>query len=166
MTSSYSRCRTDNIHHDYFYQFLYDPLTLTISYELYSSWLFLSVPIWPHHNRDAIRVIFIKSSPHWVRYRTVRHVLFLDILSCIVWLRSRTSITFLCYLESTYLCHKWPRICSTCRKHFPSFPRSWLITWFVTRLTRRVSLVQQELLTLPEHMSSPRFLVEFVLLDL
>ena len=36
-----------------------------------------------------------------------------------------------------------------------SFPHSWLITWFVTRLTRQVSLVEQELLTLPEHMSSP-----------
>jgi hypothetical protein len=32
-----------------------------------------------------------------------------------------------------------------------SFPRSWLITGFVTRLTSRVSLVEQELLTLPEH---------------
>jgi len=29
------------------------------------------------------------------------------------------------------------------------------MTWFVTRLTRRVSLVQQELLTLLEHQSSP-----------
>jgi hypothetical protein len=37
-----------------------------------------------------------------------------------------------------------------------SFPRSWLITGFVTRLTRRVSLVEQELLTIPEHPSSPR----------
>jgi len=36
-----------------------------------------------------------------------------------------------------------------------SFPRSWLITGFVTRLTRRVSLVEQKLLTLPEHLSSP-----------
>ena len=36
-----------------------------------------------------------------------------------------------------------------------SFPRSRLITGFVTRLTRRVSLVEQELLTLPEHLSSP-----------
>jgi len=36
-----------------------------------------------------------------------------------------------------------------------SFPRSWLITGFVTRLTRRVSLVEQELPTLPEHLSSP-----------
>jgi hypothetical protein len=44
-----------------------------------------------------------------------------------------------------------PLVVSTSR----FFPRSWLITGFVTRLTRRVSLVEQELLTLPEHMSSP-----------
>ena len=36
-----------------------------------------------------------------------------------------------------------------------SFPHSWLITGFVTRLTRWVSLVEQELPTLPEHLSSP-----------
>jgi hypothetical protein len=36
-----------------------------------------------------------------------------------------------------------------------SFPRSRLITGFVTRLTRRVPLVEQELLTLLEHLSSP-----------
>ena len=36
-----------------------------------------------------------------------------------------------------------------------SFSHSWLITGFVTRLTRRVSLVEQELLTLPEHPSPP-----------
>ena len=35
------------------------------------------------------------------------------------------------------------------------FPCSWLITGFITRLTRRVSLVEQELPTLPEHLSSP-----------
>ena len=34
-------------------------------------------------------------------------------------------------------------------------PCSWLITGFVTRLTRRVSLVEQELTTLPEHLSLP-----------
>jgi hypothetical protein len=38
---------------------------------------------------------------------------------------------------------------------FRSFPHTWLITGFVTRSTRRVSLVEQELLTLPEHLSSP-----------
>ena len=36
-----------------------------------------------------------------------------------------------------------------------SFPHSWLITGFVTRLTRRVPLVERELPTLPEHLSSP-----------
>jgi hypothetical protein len=36
-----------------------------------------------------------------------------------------------------------------------SFPHLWLITGCVTRLTRRVSLVEQELLTLPGHLSSP-----------
>jgi hypothetical protein len=35
------------------------------------------------------------------------------------------------------------------------FPHSRLITGCVTRLTRRMSLVEQELLTLPEHLSSP-----------
>jgi hypothetical protein len=35
-----------------------------------------------------------------------------------------------------------------------SFPQSWLIPGFVTRLTQRVSLVEQELPTLPEHLSS------------
>jgi hypothetical protein len=36
-----------------------------------------------------------------------------------------------------------------------SFPRSWLITGFVIKLTRRVSLVEQQLLSLPEQLSSP-----------
>jgi hypothetical protein len=36
-----------------------------------------------------------------------------------------------------------------------SFPHSWLITGSTTRLTRRVSLVEEELITLPEHLSSP-----------
>jgi hypothetical protein len=37
---------------------------------------------------------------------------------------------------------------------FRSFPHSRLITGFVTRLTRQVPLVEQELLTLQEHLSS------------
>ena len=47
--------------------------------------------------------------------------------------------------------------------HLSSFPQSRLIIGFVTRLTRRVSLVEQELLTLPEHLSSFPVLVGFVL---
>ena len=46
-----------------------------------------------------------------------------------------------------YMCHTWPRICSPSRKHL-SFPHSWLITGFVTRVILRVPLVMQELLTL------------------
>ena len=69
-------------------------------------------------------------------------------------------MTWLTVME--YLCHKWPRICSTC--HVPlvvntsrSFPHSLLITGFVTKLTRRVPLVEKELLTLLEHLSSSPF---------
>jgi hypothetical protein len=46
-----------------------------------------------------------------------------------------------------------------------SFPHSRLITGFVTRLIRWVPLVEKELLTLPEHLSSPRLLVGFALID-
>ena len=46
-----------------------------------------------------------------------------------------------------------------------SLPMSFVIE-FVTRLRRRLSLVEQELLTLPEHLSSPLVLVGFVLLSL
>jgi len=65
-------------------------------------------------------------------------------------------MTLLTVME--YLCHKWPRIWSTCPTFVNtsrSFPHSWLITGFVTRLTWRVPLVEQELLTLSEHLSSP-----------
>jgi hypothetical protein len=50
-----------------------------------------------------------------------------------------------------YLCHEYvPLVVSTSR----SFPHSCLITVFVARLTRRVPLVEQELLPFPEHLSS------------
>jgi hypothetical protein len=44
-----------------------------------------------------------------------------------------------------------PLVVSTSR----SFPHSWLITGFVTGLTRRVPLMEQERLTLLEHLSWP-----------
>jgi hypothetical protein len=37
---------------------------------------------------------------------------------------------------------------------FRPFPHSWLITGLVTRVTRRVPLMEQELLTIPEHLNS------------
>jgi hypothetical protein len=36
-----------------------------------------------------------------------------------------------------------------------SFPHAWLITGWTTRITRRVALVEKELLTLLEHLNSP-----------
>jgi hypothetical protein len=58
------------------------------------------------------------------------------------------TMTWLAVTE--YLCHQWPRICFLVVSNSRSFPHLWLITVFVTRLTRRVPLVEQELLTLPE----------------
>ena len=57
-------------------------------------------------------------------------------------------------------------ICSTCRKHFHVLSSFMTYHGFVTRLTQQVSLVEQELPTLPEHPSSPPVLLGFVLLDL
>ena len=47
-----------------------------------------------------------------------------------------------------------------------SFHHSWHFTRLITWVTRWVPLVEQELLVLPEHLSSPLFLVGFVLLNL
>ena len=44
---------------------------------------------------------------------------------------------------------------TTCRNHYPVLSCSWLVTGFVNRVTRRVSLVEQELLILPENLHSP-----------
>ena len=62
-------------------------------------------------------------------------------------------MTLLTIME--YLRHKWSRICSTCRKHFHVLSSFTTYHRFPIRLTRRVPLVEQELLTLPEHMNSP-----------
>ena len=68
---------------------------------------------------------------------------------------SFTVTTTTCLTVMEYLCNKWPRICSLVGNTSRSFPRSLLIIGFVTRLPWRVLLVEQELCTLPEHMSSP-----------
>ena len=65
----------------------------------------------------------------------------------------KNYITWLTVME--YLCHKWPRICCTCRTHFPVLSSFMTChTGFVDSLTWWVPLVEQELLTLPEHVSS------------
>ena len=63
------------------------------------------------------------------------------------------NLTWLTAME--YLCHKWPRICSICHKLFPVLSSFMTYHQLVTRLTRWMPLVEQELPTLPEHLSSP-----------
>jgi hypothetical protein len=46
------------------------------------------------------------------------------------------TMTWLTLTATEYMCHKWPRIYSTCSRNFQSFPHSWLITELVTRVTR------------------------------
>ena len=48
----------------------------------------------------------------------------------------------------------WAHLPMTMKVDFWSLPHSWLITGFVTRIIRRVSHVEQELTTFPEHQSS------------
>jgi hypothetical protein len=63
-------------------------------------------------------------------------------------------MTWLLVTVTGHLCHRWPWICSTHAlvvNTFRSFPHPWLITGFVTGVTRRVPLMEQELPTLPEH---------------
>jgi hypothetical protein len=63
---------------------------------------------------------------------------------------SFTVATMTWLTDKEYLGHKWPHIiCSTCHSTSRSFPHSWLITGFVTRLTRRVPLEEQELTAYP-----------------
>jgi hypothetical protein len=50
--------------------------------------------------------------------------------------------------------------------HNPILPHSWYITGFLTSVTRWVPYVEQELLTLPDHLNSSIVLVGFVLLEL
>ena len=89
-------------------------------------------------------------------------------------IKPNQTMTWLCLTVTEYTCHKCPRTCSTCRKHYPvlylfMISLSWLV--FVTRVTRCVSPVEQELLTPPEYLTlSPvcsgvrvaRFLVFYV----
>jgi hypothetical protein len=72
-----------------------------------------------------------------------------------------------------YGCLRWPRICSVCRRHTDTitfvFPRSnqrWLITGYFTWITRRVQILEHELLVFAEYLGSSWFIVVFLLLNL
>jgi hypothetical protein len=68
------------------------------------------------------------------------------------------TMTWLIVAE--YLCPKWSLIIYFCRYHNLVLSSLMIsITGFVTRDTQRVPLVEQELLTLPEHMSFPRLFI-------
>ena len=70
-------------------------------------------------------------------------------------------ITMIWLTVTGYLCHT----CFVCVITIRFFPHAWLITGFVTKVTRDVSIVEQELLTLPKLLSSSPVIVGFVLLD-
>jgi len=57
------------------------------------------------------------------------------------------TITQSIHVVSSIKCGYWQTV-------WVPYPHSWLITGFVTRFTRRVPLVEQELPTLQEHLSS------------
>jgi hypothetical protein len=87
---------------------------------------------------------------------SVRIIFWADILFCISSSSTGFELTPLIRLTvMEYMCHKWPRYVPLIVNPSRSFLRSWLIIGFVTRLTRRLSLVEHELLTLSEHLSSP-----------
>ena len=87
-------------------------------------------------------------------------------------IKSNQTMAWLCLTLTEYLYQKWPRTCSTCRKHFPVLYLFMIsLSSLVTRVTRSVSPVEQELLTFPEYLTlSPvrsgvrvaRFLVFYV----
>ena len=66
-----------------------------------------------------------------------------------------TVATMTWSIVTEYMCHKLPRICSVfVMITIWSFPHSYLIIESTTRVTRPVLLVEQELITLPEHLRS------------
>jgi hypothetical protein len=74
---------------------------------------------------------------------------------CLKWLNICATNDWIYVPQMTeYMCHKWLNICATNDNRYVPFdgiailffPHSWLITGW-TRITRRVPLVEQELLT-------------------
>ena len=101
--------------------------------------------------------VFLKQKRYFIEYWTEIYVYF--ILCRCLWIneKNRTVSTKAYYRSDTSEMYGIVLIVemSWYVKTSRSFPHSWLITGFVTRLTRRMSLVEQELLTLLEHLSSP-----------
>jgi len=86
---------------------------------------------------------------------------YIDILTCLIHTISIFGTKYIWFCSTVYdlvnrygnLGHKWPVYVSFVVITFRFFPHSWLITGFVTRVTRRVQHVEQKLFTSPEHRS-------------
>jgi hypothetical protein len=71
----------------------------------------------------------------------------------VFWVPNVASVTGLSILDCPFGFLK--RVFTICDNYNPSFLNSWYIMGFVVRVTRRVPRVEQEQLTLPEHMRTP-----------
>ena len=93
-------------------------------------------------------------------YNTVKQNI--TIWSYIILIKLKSSLQFKSFTVATmtwltvakYPCHKWPRYVPFVVIIPRSLPHSWLFNGFVTRVMRRVSLVEQELHTFQEHLNS------------
>ena len=103
--------------------------------------------------------------PYNVGLRYFVHTLIMEGSYWWNWSHHFDSITFatMTWLTVAELSQITTDICSVCRNHNPFLFT--LVTGFKTRLTRRVSQVEQQLPTLPEHLSFPSVYSGFVLLD-
>jgi hypothetical protein len=99
--------------------------------------------LWNH-----LKMVPLKS--FWKSFRSPKHVTFAEYCFAMLIYISKYHVLLRNLLSNKIL------ICSVCR----SFPHSWFITRFVTRATRRVPHVVQELSSHPEHMNSPSVSIE------
>ena len=58
-------------------------------------------------------------------------------------------------IATKYVCHKWPQICFVCRNHNPVLSSFMPYHRICDKSNMTMPLVDQELLPLQEHMSSP-----------
>jgi hypothetical protein len=85
-------------------------------------------------------------------------------MKLVLWLEN-TILLVKVFIAMEYLYHKWSRISPFVVISIRSCPHSGVIIGFVTRVTRRVALMKQELLTLLFHLSSLPVFSRFVMAD-
>ena len=97
-----------------------------------------------HNNFSEVLNWWVKDHDMWFTHLTK------DVATYSYELRTCIWLTIM-----EYMCHKWSRICSTCRKHYLVLSSFMTYHGFVTRLIRRVPLEEQQLIPFPGHLSSP-----------